>query len=86
MNTKIIRDLIKRAGSWNNNVRQFYVTQYPTNQNIVDIFAGDWSTAMPKEGNCISTPGTSQLFDDQRIHYPRRLLVALKMPMCKRNF
>jgi len=61
MNTKIIRDLIKPAG------RQFYVTQYPTNQKIVDIFAGDWSTAMPKEGNCISTPGTSQLFDDQRI-------------------
>ena len=78
MITKIIRHLIERAGSWNNNVRAFYVTQYPTNQNIVDIFAGDWSTAMPKEGNCISTPGTSQLFDDQRIHWAEEALGGFK--------
>jgi hypothetical protein len=58
------------------------VTQYPTNQNIVqnivDIFSGDWSTAMLKEGNCISIPGTSQLFDDQRIHWAEEALGGFK--------
>jgi hypothetical protein len=74
MNTTIIRDLTKRAGSWNNNVRQFYVTQYPTNQNMLIFLPGTGQRLCPRKENCISTPGTSQLFDDQRIHWPRRLL------------
>jgi hypothetical protein len=78
MITKIIRHLIERAGGWKSNVRPFYVTQYPTNQNIIDIFAGDWSTAMPEEGNCISIPGTSRLFDDQRVHWAEEALGGFK--------
>lgn len=56
----------------------FYVSQYPTNQHIVDIFAGDWSTAMPEEGNCTSTPGSSNLFNDPRIHWAEKVLGGFK--------
>ena len=33
---------------------------------------------MPKEGECISTPGTSRLFDDQRIHWAEEVLGGFK--------
>ena len=71
---KAVGRLIEDAGCAKNNVHPFYVTRCPTNQNIIDIFAGDWSTAMPEEGNCISSPGKSRLFDDQRIYWAEEVL------------
>lgn len=53
----------------NNNILDAYITTYPTNQNIVDLFKGEWSSIMPPEGNCASDPGKALLFDDPRIKW-----------------
>jgi hypothetical protein len=55
-------------------INRFYLDTIPTNQNIVDIFSGDWSVAMPGEAHCVSTPGHSKLFDDPRIHWAHEVL------------
>lgn len=55
-------------------INRFYVDTIPTNQNIVDIFSGDWSVAMPEEAHCVSTPGHSKLFDDPRVHWAHEVL------------
>jgi Protein of unknown function (DUF1698) len=73
-----LRYLLKSTGSSKRNANPFYVTGIPTNQNIVDIFAGDWSMAMPEEGVCISTPGQAKLFDDPRVHWAERELGGFK--------
>lgn len=74
----LLRCLLKSTRRPRKTSNQFYATRYPTNQNIVDIFAGDWSTAMPEEGECISTPGTATLFDDPRVHWAERELNGFK--------
>lgn len=44
-----------------------YVKTAPDPQNIIDIFAGEWSSKMPEGFGVISKPGAAALFADPRI-------------------
>jgi 2-polyprenyl-3-methyl-5-hydroxy-6-metoxy-1,4-benzoquinol methylase len=48
---------------------QKYVHSAPSNQNILDIFQGEWSTKIPEKYNLVTQPGFAPLFDDPRIKW-----------------
>ncbi len=44
-----------------------YVLTEPTPQNVLDLFAGDWSSQMPEDTGLKSVPGPAVLFNDHRL-------------------
>jgi hypothetical protein len=46
-----------------------FIQGSPTPQNIIDIFQGEWSSAMPASSGLISRPGHAELFDDPRVKW-----------------
>src|SRR6188768_2522897 len=44
-----------------------YVREAPSAQNVVDLFAGEWSSALPPAIG--ATAGSIALFDDDRIRW-----------------
>ena len=46
-----------------------FTTAAPSDQNIIDVFAGEWSSSVP---GLISTPGHAKLFSDERITWMDR--------------
>jgi hypothetical protein len=51
-----------------------YVIRFPTDQNVVDLFDGEWSSRMPSASGLISRPGTAALFEDSRIDWAEQQL------------
>ena len=49
------------------NILDQYVTRAPTQQNILDLFDGEWSSMMPTTSGLTTRPGTAALFEDGRI-------------------
>lgn len=49
----------------------------PSAQNVLDIFAGEWSTAMPEGSGLHTAPGTAHLFDTHQIKSGIRLMQGL---------
>jgi hypothetical protein len=47
----------------NNNI----LTNPPSDQNIIDLFKGEWSSKMPAHVDVVSLPGHADLFADPRI-------------------
>ncbi len=45
-----------------------YVLKHPNAQNVLDIFANEWSSAMPNT-EWHTEPGKARLFDDPRLHW-----------------
>ena len=41
---------------------------FPTDQSIVDIFGGEWSSSFPPSSKLVTTEGNAGLFEDLRIH------------------
>lgn len=50
-------------------IQSRFVTEAPTAQAALDLFAGDWSSAMPIGSGLTSQPGHAGLFNDSRIHW-----------------
>lgn len=50
------------------NILDAYITKYPSSQNILDMFAGEWSSKVPVNAG-VSDPGKALLFDDIRISW-----------------
>jgi hypothetical protein len=46
-----------------------YATGVPTRQAVLDIFKGEWSSAMPLSSGLTSSPGFAGLFDDSRVRW-----------------
>lgn len=44
----------------------------PSDQNIVDLFQGEWSSRMP--GDLVAEPGHAELFADHRLHWANGLI------------
>lgn len=44
-----------------------YVLTAPSDQNILDIFDGQWSSQLPNDLNLMTQPGSSELFNDDRV-------------------
>lgn len=49
------------------NILEAYVRSCPSNQNILDIFSGEWASKMPDEAHLVTEPGFAGLFEDSRI-------------------
>lgn len=50
-----------------------YVLKAPSPQNILDVFAGEWSTMMPEGSGLKTEPGRAALFDTPHVHIARQL-------------
>jgi len=50
-----------------------YVNKEPKNQNILDIFTNEWSSAMPDDRGLATKPGKARLFDDDRIKWAEKI-------------
>jgi Protein of unknown function (DUF1698) len=64
-----IRNFLRRAAAGSalsNEVLGTYVAGAPVRQNLVDIFAGSWSSALPADEGALRA-GSAVLFDDTRI-------------------
>jgi hypothetical protein len=44
-----------------------YVMRLPADQNVLDLFDGEWSSQMPPESGLHARPGPADLFSDSRI-------------------
>lgn len=56
------------------NILDQYVVRAPSEQNVLDLFEGEWSSRMPASSKLISNPGTAALFDDARIVWAEQQL------------
>ena len=56
------------------NVLDQYVIRMPSDQNVLDLFDGEWSSQMPKAAGLVAKPGTARLFDDARITWAEEML------------
>ncbi len=50
-------------------ITEDYITGYPSNQNILDLFHGEWSSKLPDFMNLSTSPGHACLFEDARIEW-----------------
>lgn len=55
-------------------VQDRFCETVPSAQNVIDIFDGEWSTAMPATSGLVSRPGYAALFDDHRIKFAQEIL------------
>lgn len=44
-----------------------YVLSEPSDQNVLDIFQGEWSSRLPDETGLVTKPGAAALFEDARV-------------------
>jgi hypothetical protein len=55
-------------------INSVFVGEAPSNQNVIDMFGGEWSSSLPLEARAISTPGHADLFADPRIAWAHQVL------------
>jgi hypothetical protein len=51
-----------------------YVLTEPNNQNVLDIFKGQWSSRLPDNFGLVTQPGTARLFEDDRVAWAEQTL------------
>jgi hypothetical protein len=56
------------------NINSVFVGSSPSNQNVIDLFRGEWSSKMPLEAEAIATPGHAALFSDPRLTWAHDLI------------
>jgi SAM-dependent methyltransferase len=61
-----------------NSILDVYVKSSPTDQNIIDLFKGEWSSTMPTGSGLKSEPGPAGLFEDGRITWADEMLGGFK--------
>jgi len=55
-----------------------YVLKKPSDQNILDIFKGEWSSRLPDNFSLATKPGTARLFEDGRVSWAEQVLGNFK--------
>ena len=50
-----------------------YVLKEPNNQNVLDIFKGEWSSKLPDNLGLITKPGRANLFEDARVDWAEEI-------------
>ena len=50
----------------------------PSRQAALDLFEGEWSSAMLKGSGVTSRPGRADLFDDPRLHWAAQMLAPVE--------
>ncbi|WP_455375552.1 class I SAM-dependent methyltransferase [Kaarinaea lacus] len=51
-----------------------YVLSAPDDQNILDVFRGEWSSKLPEQFTLNTQPGTVRLFEDERVLWAEKIL------------
>jgi hypothetical protein len=51
-----------------------YLLNEPSNQNILDIFKGEWSSQLPDNFGLVPQPGSARLFEDIRVAWAQEVL------------
>ena len=51
-----------------------YVLDVPSDQNVLDIFKGEWSSKLPKNCGLVTQPGRAGLFEDPRVAWAEEVL------------
>jgi hypothetical protein len=51
-----------------------YMLSEPSDQNMLDIFEGEWSSKLPENYGLVTTPGTAGLFNDDRVVWAEKTL------------
>jgi hypothetical protein len=51
-----------------------YILSEPSDQNILDLFQGEWSSQLPAHSQLVTQPGTADLFRDPRIDWAETTL------------
>lgn len=59
-----------------------YTSKTPTPQNILDIFEGEWSSALPAGCGLVTAPGQAALFEDSRIEWAVTMMGGLAGKTC----
>lgn len=56
------------------NILDEYILTAPSNQNILDIFDGEWSSIIPESFDLTTKPGRAALFEDGRVTWANEVL------------
>ncbi|HZP67921.1 MAG TPA: class I SAM-dependent methyltransferase [Rudaea sp.] len=51
-----------------------YVMKAPADQNVMDLFDGEWSSKLPEDLGLVTRPGFAKLFEDARVIWAERQL------------
>lgn len=66
------------------NILDAYIMEIPSDQNILDLFDGEWSSQLPVEAGLKTNPGRSRLFDDDRVHWAEKVFGSFSgMNVCE---
>jgi SAM-dependent methyltransferase len=68
-NPKVGNSIEVNTGPSSKSILDEYVRTHPSDQNILDMFEGEWSSAMPVASGLKTLPGTAALFEDSRIDW-----------------
>jgi len=60
------------------NVLDQYVMHRPTDQGVIDLFDGEWSSRFPETSGLQGRPGTAALFSDRRIEWAESVLGSFR--------
>jgi len=60
------------------NILDEYVKEYPSKQNILDIFKDEWTSKLPDGYQLETKPAVSALFDDDRIYWAEKVFGGFK--------
>lgn len=52
---------------------EYYSAAVPSDQAMLDIFRGEWSSRMPSETGLVTSPGFAALFEDPRIEWAKQV-------------
>lgn len=51
-----------------------YIIKEPSDQNVIDIFNGEWSSKLPSNTKLVNSPASAALFEDARIDWAQQQL------------
>ena len=78
---KKLLDLQKRLRFWGTSfqgetteILDTYVLTEPSNQNVLDIFKGQWSSRLPDNFGLVTEPGTARLFEHDLVVWAEQTL------------
>ena len=54
-----------------------YILKKPSQQNVLDIFQGEWSSQFPDEFQLTTEPGRARLFEDGRVVWTEQVFGSL---------
>lgn len=64
-----VPSLAPSSGTTSAGILDAYCMERPSQQTVLDIFRGEWSSAMPPGTGLVTAPGSAALFQDSRVSW-----------------